>query len=531
MILRPYQQRAIATIKKALAAKDNVLVAAPCAAGKTVLFCEISKWLRDYDRRILVLMDREQLVSQTANRMTEYLGESIGIACASVSKNHGLDSQVIVASRQTLAPLLANGSGDFKCNLLVLDEAHLVNPSRGQYHDILTRLRSNYPAMRVAGFTATPYRLNGGKIYGRPGVLFDDLDIKITTEELLTGDFLSPLQWKLRQSDLLAQLDRVKKSSTGELNETEQAEVLGQNVFIEAVYESWAQYAEGRKTAIFSLNIAHAQAIADVFMGHGVKVWTIHSKMPVDDVRQSIADFTAGTGVIINVGILTIGSDIPSISCIILARRTLSTALFFQIVGRGARKSKGKKDCLVIDLCGNAMIHGIDPDNPIRQETRESGGPRELKICPICETGLNSSTRKCPQCGFEFPYEEPEKQEISQTTNDTRLVDFKGFEVWPADSCEYSIHKNPEKPIPTIKCEYFKSNTCVARQWLCPQHPGFPSQKAGRYWTEMGGGYPRPRTVNEWIRRSKTELHKGALDLTVNNSGQWPEIKKVKPCL
>lgn len=528
MQLRPYQATAISEIKRALSSKDNALVAAPCAAGKTILFCEVSRWLREYDRRILVLMDREQLVSQTATRMGEYLGERVGVVCSSVSKSHGLDSQVVVASRQTLAPLMRNGCGSVSFNLLVLDEAHLVHPSKGQYHDIITKLKENYPAMRIAGFTATPYRLSGGKIYGRPGTLFEDLDVRITTEELLAEGFLTPLVWKVRQSDMLSLLDKVRKSSTGELNETGQMAVVGQDVFVEGVFDAWNEYTRDRKTAIFALNIAHAEAIAEVFRGNGIPVWIIHSKMKVQEVRQAIEEFAKGTGIIINVGVLTIGSDIPSISAIILARRTLSTALFFQIVGRGARKFTGKSECMVIDLCGNALIHGIDPDNPIRQETRESDGTRhdQVKICPMCESAVSPATRTCPHCGFTFPYEEKDPEDIEQTTDDTKLVDFEGFEVWDADRVEFERHDNPKKPIPSIKCEYFRGGSVIARQWLCPEHKGFASEKAGRYWTEFGGGYPRPKTVNEWLGR-KGELKKSPMKLTINASGKWPEVKKI----
>jgi DNA repair protein RadD len=53
------------------------------------------------------------------------------------------------------------------------------------------------------------------------------------------------------------------------------------------------------------------------------------------------------------VGVLTVGFDFPELDTIIIARPTLSLALYMQMIGRGIRKAEGKKDCAIVDLCGN----------------------------------------------------------------------------------------------------------------------------------------------------------------------------------
>ena len=529
--LRPYQIEAVNAVKRALGSKQDCLLTAPCAAGKTVIFSEIVKWLSAHRRRILILLDREQLVSQTAARIQDYLGPgcSVGVACASVSARKDLDAQVVVASRQTLAPMLRNGA-DLAVNLTILDEAHLVSPKAGQYKTILEKLSNAYQGMRIFGCTATPYRLTGGLIYGADRI-FTTIDHSITTEQLLAEGYLVPLTWKVRQSDLNAQLDSVKKASTGDLNEREQAEILGQDIYIQGVYSAWQEHAIGKKTAIFALNIAHAELIQNVFERNGIHTWLIHSKMPTEDVRAAINAFSNGTGVIINVGILTIGSDIPSINCVILARRTLSTALFFQIVGRGARLHPGKKDCTVIDLCGNAMIHGIDPDNPIRQCQGDGGSdePR-IKICPMCETACHVNTRACKVCLFEFPREEAEEgPELEETTTEPqKLVEFKGFETRTATVTRYMFHQAKGKPTPCVRAEYTDdTGRIIARQWLCPQHTGWAQKKAGYYWRDLGGNYPIPKTVQQWLNR-QNEISGDPLKITILTAGAYPEVKRVE---
>ena len=63
--LRDYQQVAINTIKSASRVKDNILTVMPCAAGKTVLMAALSNWIATAGKRVLVLMDRQNLVLQT----------------------------------------------------------------------------------------------------------------------------------------------------------------------------------------------------------------------------------------------------------------------------------------------------------------------------------------------------------------------------------------------------------------------------------------------------------------------------------
>ena len=451
---RPYQVLADKALKHALRTKPTALLVAPCAAGKTYIFIGLIKWLHAAGKRCLVLLDRNGLVEQTADKLIELLGpDAVGIACASVSRDKDLLSLVTVASRQTLAPMLQNGSASTWFNLVIIDEVHLCQiEHKGQYKTILDVLKRNHPDVRVMGCTATPYRLKGGYIYGATK-MFDKIDFQITTEELLDAEYIVPLDWRVRKSDLNAALDAVKKSSTGELDEAGQMSVIGTDIYVNAIYDVWLEMAGDRKTAIFALNIAHAVMIEASFREKGVKTWIIHSKMPNEAVKRAVWEFSTGSGVMINVGILTIGSDIPSISCIILARRTLSTALFFQIVGRGARLDPPlKRDCRIIDLCGNAIIHGNDPDNPIRQVTKEKDSEPAMKVCPMCETPCSLNARKCkgfklgtepPEpCGFEFPYEEPEAVELAETTSERpELVAFGGYDTVKCSNVRYYYHK------------------------------------------------------------------------------------------
>jgi hypothetical protein len=57
--------------------------------------------------------------------------------------------------------------------------------------------------------------------------------------------------------------------------------------------------------------------------------------------------------------LLTEGFDCPPVDCIVTARPTKSTALYTQMIGRGTRLHPGKRDCLVLDVVGQAGRHDL----------------------------------------------------------------------------------------------------------------------------------------------------------------------------
>ena len=119
--LRDYQREALGAIKSALQRKDNALLVAPCGSGKTVIFGQIVKWLHEAGRRTLVLLDRETLVAQSYYALRAQVDEGISVACAAL-KRKDLSGNVVVGSRQTIAPMMRNGHKDASFNLVILDE-------------------------------------------------------------------------------------------------------------------------------------------------------------------------------------------------------------------------------------------------------------------------------------------------------------------------------------------------------------------------------------------------------------------------
>jgi DNA repair protein RadD len=70
--------------------------------------------------------------------------------------------------------------------------------------------------------------------------------------------------------------------------------------------------------------------------------------------------------VVANVGVLTTGFDFPALSTVLLARPTMSLALYYQMVGRAIRPYPGK-DAWIVDLCGNYDRFGKVEDLELRE--------------------------------------------------------------------------------------------------------------------------------------------------------------------
>ena len=71
------------------------------------------------------------------------------------------------------------------------------------------------------------------------------------------------------------------------------------------------------------------------------------------------ADGVAPIQVLVNVDIFSEGFDCPDVEFVQLARPTLSLAKYLQMVGRGLRVAKGKKNCLIIDNVGLYRVFGL----------------------------------------------------------------------------------------------------------------------------------------------------------------------------
>ena len=103
---------------------------------------------------------------------------------------------------------------------------------------------------------------------------------------------------------------------------------------------------------IFATKVDEAEFIAKMINGCAITGKSSNRDEILNDF------FNGKIKVLVNVGVLTTGYDLPALDCIILARPTMSLSLYCQMVGRGLRICNGKTELELHDLCGNVKRFG-----------------------------------------------------------------------------------------------------------------------------------------------------------------------------
>jgi hypothetical protein len=153
------------------------------------------------------------------------------------------------------------------------------------------------------------------------------------------------------------------RKSKGDYAEADLAASLSLAEAPKAVAGAWAELAGGRQTIVFTPGVGLAYETADALRATGVAAEAIDGAMALDDRRAVLRRYRKKeTTVVVNCAVLTEGVDLPETSCIVVAKPTLSSLLYAQMVGRGTRVAPGKEDCLVLDLVGATSMHNLgDP--------------------------------------------------------------------------------------------------------------------------------------------------------------------------
>ena len=237
--------------------------------------------------------------------------------------------------------------------MIVIDEAH--HALAKTYKEMWKR----FPKAKFLGLTATPCRLNGKGFTD----LFDVLVQSWSVPEFISKGRLATYDFVSIKSDGVTQrlIDSLqKRGADGDYQNKEMDMLLNKKPNIERLYQSLEEFGKDRKGIVYAINISHAQKITKLYQEHGVKAIAIDSKTPATERQQDIEAFKKGNiQVLVNVDIFSEGFDCPDVEFVQLARPTLSLAKYLQMVGRGLRVAKGKKNCVIIDNVGLYRVFGL----------------------------------------------------------------------------------------------------------------------------------------------------------------------------
>ena len=340
-----YQEDMKARIEKALCLHRSVMAQMPTGTGKTYLLTAvIDSFVRANPKvKVWIVAHRRELVSQIDETVRKFQSYS--------SATSSLLSSVKAMSIQWL--MRHYDEIEEEPGMIVIDEAH--HALAKTYKEMWER----FPKAKFLGLTATPCRLNGKGFTDLFDVLVQSWDVPefISKGRLATYDFVSIKSDGVTQR-LIDSLQ--KRGADGDYQNKEMDMLLNKKPSIERLYRSLEEYGKDRKGIVYAINISHAQKITKLYQEHGVKAIAIDSKTPTTERQQDIEAFKKGDiQVLVNVDIFSEGFDCPDVEFVQLARPTLSLAKYLQMVGRGLRVAKGKKNCVIIDNVGLYRVFGL----------------------------------------------------------------------------------------------------------------------------------------------------------------------------
>jgi DNA repair protein RadD len=406
--LRYYQDEAIEkTIDYWSNGGGNPLVELATGTGKSLVIAEILRRLIDEypSLNVLMLTHVRELVRQNYDELlSHWPGAPVGINSAGLGRRDR-HNKILFASIQSVAGYDVGALG--RRGLVIVDEAHLIpHKESGQYRTVLEKLCALDPDLRVLGLTATPYRLDSGRLDEGKDRLFDKTVYSYDIGQAVDDGFLVPLvaRGSKNSIDVSNVGRRGGEFIPGQLEEAASA------VTQAACDEICTKATDRKKWLVFCSGVDHAYATRNAMRERGITCETITGKTPKGDRDRIIRDFKSGrVRCLTNANVLTTGFNVPGVDMIAMLRPTLSTSLYVQMLGRGTRLDNGKEDCLVLDFSGNVMRHGpVDGLNS--KDKKNKAGRADIsavaaKECPNCGTLVGLRSFSCEVCDYEWPRE------------------------------------------------------------------------------------------------------------------------------
>jgi DNA repair protein RadD len=352
-MLRDYQQKAsdaayqYFTDKKA---KYNAIMVLPTGSGKSLVIADIAARLKS---PVIIFQPSKEILEQNFAKMQAI--NPFGCTIFSASFNQKEVGKITFA---TIGSVKNHPELFKRFEYILVDEAHCCNPKQGMYKDFFESIGDT----KILGLTATPYRLTqcmGGSMLKfltrtRPNV-FSKVIYQVQISTLLDMGYLAKLRY-FPMNIVGWNANNLKANTTGadytDRSVIAEYERVGFYGFLVDIVKRLMNPCGGRKPhgiLVFTRFVKEAMMLTKSISGCEI----VTGETPKKEREQILKLFKRGSiPVVANVGVLTTGFDYPELDTIVMARPTMSLAMYYQIVGRGIRPYEGKEGWFV-DLCGN----------------------------------------------------------------------------------------------------------------------------------------------------------------------------------
>ena len=388
--LRQYQEECIQSVLSYLKTGQKRLgISLATGSGKTVselyiysfkanmgqvIFTQLIDRVQPLNGRAtqtLILAHRRELVEQAARHCARaYPGKSIDIEMGDAHAS-GLADITVASIRSLLSGgRLSNYDPDtFK--LVLVDEAHhIVAPGylEALKHFGLHELHPESPAL--VGVSATFSRFDGLRL----GAVIDHIVYHKDYVDMIGEKWLSDVMFTTIKSK--AKLPNIPFDKDGDFRTKELSEAVNTEETNEITVRAWLSEAADRKSSlVFCVDVNHVTSLTSMFRRHGVDAQYITGGTRKRIRGERLEAFkNRQFPVLLNCGVFTEGTDIPSVDCVLLARPTKSRNLLVQMIGRGMRLYPGKENCHVIDMVASLetgivtvpTLFGLDPAEVVK---------------------------------------------------------------------------------------------------------------------------------------------------------------------
>lgn len=381
---RPYQREAIdigVDFFHDKKKKFNGVHILPTGSGKSIVIANIAKELPG---KTVVFQPSKEILEQNFKKFLSY-GYRAGMYSASGGMKF-IDKVTFatigsVAKKHHLFEQFQN---------IIIDECHLVSAKGGMYHDFIKTLSH----AKVLGLTATPYRLHSSfegaelRFITRTSPrIFNKVLYYVQNDVLFNAGHLAQLEYY--NFNVIDRTMLQTNSSGTDFTDASMRAYYRQINMPKITIEYGNRILKKRRNLlVFCSLIDEAMEVAKGIPGSIV----ITGDTEPSTRARVLAEFKAGKiRCVINVGVLTTGFDYPELEAVLIARSTMSLALYYQIIGRVMRPwtyaDGSKKTGWVIDLGGNVRQFGRIETMQIRQDSKGLfaiwNGGRQLTNVPF----------------------------------------------------------------------------------------------------------------------------------------------------
>ena len=369
--LYDFQKDVVKKLKNHYISEDNSsgIMVMPTGSGKTrtSTYFLISEMISS-GYQILWIAHRHMLIDQAADCFYKFAGlaklndpniKNYNISCISGEHMNIKEvgkSEIIVAginsvyrNKEHLKRVLGSKV------MIVVDEAH--HTFAPTYQDTIKFIKKSKKNVKLLGLTATPIRANEQDSLKLREIFDNNIICSISLSDLIAKGILAEPKFEhvntCENFEPEITPDEEKHIKRyGELPETLINKIADCNSRNQIILSQYLKNKETYgKTLIFALNVMHCRFLYEELTKAGIKAGLVYSGK-TDNMKVISMFKNNKLDVLVNVNIMTEGTDVPDVQTVFLTRPTASEGLLMQMIGRGMRglKAQGTETVNIVDF-------------------------------------------------------------------------------------------------------------------------------------------------------------------------------------